>query len=192
MQINHVIEMIKKEMTTRPFLVAIDGRCGSGKTTLAAILSEYFKCNVVHMDDFFLQPYQRTEKRLNEVGGNVDIERFEKEVLIPLKKNQCFSYQKYDCKKQQLDEYVEVKPCDLTIVEGSYSMHPKIYGYYDLHLFLEIDKDEQFKRILRRNGEKGAENFINKWIPLEEKYFSGFQIKEKSKYHFILEEINDL
>ena len=37
-------------------LVAIDGRCGSGKTTLAAALQEMLQCPVVHMDDFFLRP----------------------------------------------------------------------------------------------------------------------------------------
>lgn len=33
-----------------------------------------------HMDDFYLQGRQRTYERLNEVGGNVDYERFAKEV----------------------------------------------------------------------------------------------------------------
>ena len=32
------------------------------------------------MDDFYLQEYQRTQERYNEPGGNVDRERFKKEV----------------------------------------------------------------------------------------------------------------
>ena len=44
-------------------LVAIDGKCASGKTTLAARLAECYDCNVFHMDDFFLRPEQRTEER---------------------------------------------------------------------------------------------------------------------------------
>ena len=32
------------------------------------------------MDDYFLQPYQRTEERLAEPGGNVDYERFKEEI----------------------------------------------------------------------------------------------------------------
>ena len=44
-------------------IVAIDGKCTSGKTTLAAGLAEIFDCNVLHMDDFFLRPEQRTPER---------------------------------------------------------------------------------------------------------------------------------
>ena len=33
-------------------LVAIDGRCAAGKTTLAASLQAQLACNVFHMDDF--------------------------------------------------------------------------------------------------------------------------------------------
>ena len=67
------------EMPKRPFVIAIDGRAASGKSTLAEQLSTLLEADVIHMDDFFLQPYQRTPERLAEIGGNVDYERFAKE-----------------------------------------------------------------------------------------------------------------
>ena len=73
-------------------IVAIDGKCTSGKTTLASKLAEIYDCNVFHMDDFFLRPEQRTPERFAEVGGNVDYERFQEEVLLPLKSGKAFSY----------------------------------------------------------------------------------------------------
>ena len=45
-------------------IVDIDGKCTSGKTTLASKLAEIYDCNVFHMDDFFLRPEQRTPERL--------------------------------------------------------------------------------------------------------------------------------
>ena len=72
--------------------VAIDGKCTSGKTTLAAKIAEKYDCNVFHMDEFFLRPEQRTPERFSQVGGNVDYERFWQEVLLPLKKGEAFSY----------------------------------------------------------------------------------------------------
>ena len=66
-------------------MVAIDGKCTSGKTTLASKLAEIYDCNVFHMDDFFLRPEQRTSERFAEIGGNVDYERFQEEVLFPLR-----------------------------------------------------------------------------------------------------------
>lgn len=39
----------------RPVLIALDGRCGSGKTTLAAQLAEQFPGSAVfHTDDYYL------------------------------------------------------------------------------------------------------------------------------------------
>ena len=59
-----------------PVLVAVEGRCASGKTTLASVLQDLAGWSVFHMDDFFLQPWQRTELRMQTAGGNVDYERF--------------------------------------------------------------------------------------------------------------------
>ena len=39
-------------------IAAIDGRCGAGKSTLAAQLQAQLSCRVFHMDDFFLRPEQ--------------------------------------------------------------------------------------------------------------------------------------
>lgn len=36
----------------KPLLVAIDGRCASGKSTLAKDLQKQLDCNVIHMDEF--------------------------------------------------------------------------------------------------------------------------------------------
>src|SRR5699024_12651195 len=55
-------------------LAAIDGRCGSGKSTLAALLAARWDCTLVHADDFFLRPEQRTPQRLAQPGGNFDRE----------------------------------------------------------------------------------------------------------------------
>ena len=55
-----------------PFLIAIDGRCGSGKTTLGQRLAELLEANLFHADDFYLRPCQRTPERYNEPGGNMD------------------------------------------------------------------------------------------------------------------------
>ncbi len=39
----------------RPILIALDGRCGSGKTTLAAQLAERFPgSRTIHTDDYYL------------------------------------------------------------------------------------------------------------------------------------------
>ena len=151
--------------------VAIEGGSASGKTTLADLLSRIYDCTVLHMDDFFLRPQQRTPQRLAEPGGNVDRERFYEEVLRPLTRRPPLQYQRYDCHSQTLEPPVELIPKPLTIVEGAYSLHPALADCYDLSVFLRITPELQRQRILKRNGPEGAEQFFSRWVPLEEAYF---------------------
>lgn len=156
-------------------IVAIDGNCAAGKTTLAALLKSVYSCNVFSMDDFFLQPPQRTQKRLAEPGGNVDYERFGQEVLEPLLAGESFAYRPYDCSEQKLSEKVFVNPHPLNIVEGVYSLHPLLSEAYDLKVFLEIEAEKQGLRLIQRNKEM-YDRFVHEWIPMEIKYFDAFQI----------------
>lgn len=87
-------------------IVAIDGRCGAGKSTLAARLAELCGGNIFHMDDFFLRPEQRRPERFAEPGGNVDRERFAVEVLAPLKNGCRFSYRPFVCRDMALGDAV--------------------------------------------------------------------------------------
>lgn len=158
--------------------VAIDGRCASGKTTLAAEIANRIGCNIFHMDDFFLPPSMRTEERLKAPGGNVDHERFLCEVLEPLKRGEGFSYRPYSCKTQTFCEEVYVHPNRVNLTEGAYSCHPSLVPYYDLLIFSDIAHEEQIKRLEVRNGKEGAKRFREIWIPLEEKYFEAFSVRE--------------
>lgn len=167
-----------------PLLIAIDGRCAAGKTTTASLVKEKINCNIIHMDSFFLQPAQRTKERLAEPGGNVDYERVKKEVLIPLGEGLPFSYQPFNCKTMELSAPVKTEPAAVTIIEGSYSCHPVLWDFYDLRIFLNIDAEEQLQRIKQRNGAEAAQTFINKWIPMEEKYFREFNIQKRCDFVF--------
>lgn len=162
-----------------PMVVAIDGRCAAGKTTLAALLKKETGCNIIHMDHFFLRKEQRTNERMQEPGGNVDYERVLEEVMLPLSKRQTFTYKIFDCKKQELSSVIQIEPNAVTVVEGSYSCHPVLWDFYDLRVFLSVEPDEQLKRISYRNGEEAVTKFRDCWIPLEERYFTAYQIQER-------------
>lgn len=163
----------------KPVIIAIDGNCTAGKTTLAGKLQEIYRCNVFHMDDFFLRPEQRTPERYGQVGGNVDYERFQTEVLTPLKTGESFAYRPFDCKRLTLQEPVAVSPRQLNIIEGTYSHHPYFGDPYDLKIFLSVTPELQHQRILQR-PEFLQQRFFDLWIPLEQAYFDGFSIPEHS------------
>lgn len=158
-------------------LVAIDGSCTAGKTTLANRLAEEFDCNVFHMDDYFLQPHQRTPQRLAEPGGNVDYERFRQEVLLPLVHGDAVLCRPFDCQTRQLKAAVEMPVKRLTVIEGTYSCHPHFEGVHDLTVFLDLSPELRRQRILQRPQWK-QKLFFEQWIPMEQTYFDTFQIKE--------------
>lgn len=152
-------------------IVAIDGRCAAGKTTLAAELRRRLDCTVFHMDDFFLRPVQRTAARLSTPGGNVDYERFAEEVLLPLRQGGDVVYRPYRCAAGRLGDAVTVTPDRIVLVEGCYACHPALRDSYDLRVMLTVAPEEQLRRLRLRDPQK-AEMFRQKWIPLEELYFS--------------------
>ncbi len=168
-------------------IIAIDGRCASGKTTaaraLASAMNKKYGASIFHMDDFFLRPEQRTEERLAEPGGNVDRERFLNEVLLPLSRGKAFSYRPFDCSTFSLLAPVKAFPSRVNIVEGSYCCHPDLFGYYDLRVFMDVSPEVQRQRIASRDPEK-FDAFESKWIPLEEKYFAAFDVPRKCKMIF--------
>ena len=160
-------------------IVAIDGKCTSGKTTLATKLADIYDCNVFHMDDFFLRPEQRTPERFAEVGGNVDYERFREEVLIPLNERHPFSYCPFDCSTFTLADSICVIPKNLNIIEGTYSHHPYFGNPHDLKILLTVDEETQRQRILQRPSFL-HKRFFEEWIPMENQYFDGFAIPGKA------------
>lgn len=169
-------------------IIAIDGNCTAGKTTLAGILAGQYDCNVFHMDDFFLRPEQRTASRYAETGGNVDYERFKKEVLTPLIAGKAFSYRPFDCGTFTLSAPIHVIPKKLNIIEGTYSLHPYFGDSYDLKVLLTVTPALQRERILERPAFL-HKRFFQEWIPMEERYFSGLAIHEKCD---LILSLNDL
>ena len=158
-------------------LVALDGRCGSGKTTLSAQLAERFPQSItVHTDDFYLPPSRRVTGWESIPCANMDIQRLRDEVVAPARAGQAFSYRAYSCREGAYLPVQQLAAQPLVILEGSYSHHPILAGFYDLQVFVTCSKEEQARRLQAREGER-YENFVRRWIPLEEAYFAQCRIE---------------
>ena len=161
-----------------PLLIALDGRCAAGKTTLANRLAEQYGWGVIHLDDFFLQPAQRTSQRLAEPGGNLDRERLISEVLLPLTRHRPGVYRVFDCRTMGFAAVPRPLPAaPVVLLEGSYACHPDLRPLCGLHVFLTVDPGEQLRRLTARNPAR-LQDFRTRWIPMEEQYFRYFHIPE--------------
>ncbi len=179
-----VLRAIDQRKKAGKLLIAIDGRCAAGKTTLAAHLREAIDCKVIHMDHFFLRPEQRTAERLGEPGGNVDYERVLSEVILPIVNGSDFSYRPYNCRSQGFDDAIFIRTGTVNIIEGSYSCHPSLKDYYDLRIFMSVDPETQLHRIRERGGDACVADFKDRWIPLEERYFTSCRVQDACSLRF--------
>ena len=144
---SYITYKIKNRIEQMPsadrIIIAIDGRCASGKSALASKI---------------LEPLRRGEKQIK--------------------------YRPFDCRSFELMSPRRIDVGRIAIVEGSYSCHPELWDCYDLHIFLTLSAQQQLERILSREGAERAEVFRDKWIPLEESYFSAFKTEERCDLRF--------
>ena len=163
-----------------PILIALDGRCGSGKTTLAAQLAGHFPgSRIIHTDDYYLPPARRVPGWEKIPCANMDLKRLRAEVLGPARAGQPFAYKAYSCREGAYQPPIPCQPARLVIVEGSYSHHPTLASCYDLRVFVTCSKAEQACRLHAREGARYPA-FAQRWIPLEEGYFAKYSIEESA------------
>lgn len=163
----------------RPAVIAIDGCCGSGKTSLADILRALFHCRVFHTDDFYLPKARRAPNWQDIPAGNMDLDRLRDEVLLPARTGSEVSLRTFDCGSQSLRDAVTVPAAPLTVVEGSYSLHPNLREHYDLMVFLTCSGQEQERRLRLREGGYFS-TFQSLWIPLERRYHQACGVPQEA------------
>lgn len=176
-QLYGVICTINKLLNTRlAVTVAIDGNSGAGKSFFANALKNFYSCNILSTDDFFLPFEMRTKERLSEIGGNIHYERLS-QAIKTIKAFQDLDYYSFDCKTgKQIPK--TLKANRLNIVEGCYSLHSALKKEYDLAVVLSVNKAQQQQRIFLRDGEKVFKDYLSKWIPMEQEYLKTLSLKD--------------
>lgn len=157
-------------------VIAIDGPSAAGKSSLSKKLTEKYNALLIRIDDYFLPETMKTKERLSEIGGFFHYERFIDEVVNHIY-DDTLHLQKFNCMTQLLEDKIEYKNSQIIIIEGVYSLHPLLRDMYDISIFMDVERDEQIKRIEKRNGTKMLDKWINIWLPLENRYFIEFNIK---------------
>ena len=165
-----------------PVVLALDGRCGSGKTTMAAALAEQFPDSIVlHTDDFYLPPADRVPGWEQTPCANMDLARLRDEVLAPARAGKPVLYRAYSCREGAYLPVQQLAAQPLVILEGSYSHHPLLAPYEDFRVFLTCSDAEQTRRLQAREGDRYPD-FAARWIPLEEGYFAQYSIAESADF----------
>ena len=173
---------LQNQKSKKPFLLAIDGGCASGKTSLAAALGESLGAPQIHTDDFYL-PFD-ARGGAHTPAAHMDISRLEIEVLKPASCGKRITFRPYSCRENKMlaPVAIETQNAPLLIIEGCYSLHPRLAPYYNYKLFMTAAPAARQRRVIKRAGAGAWPAFRDIWIPAEELYFSSFKIAGKADY----------
>ena len=171
-------DALRKIRGLRRPLVTVDGPCASGKTTFASYLAGILDAAVVHTDDYVVPHSMKTKERLALPGGNCDAERLMREVVTPWRGGLPVLVSRYDCHADRLLPPEALPDCGVLVLEGSYCNLPEIREAADVRFFLDTAPEIRESCLRERESPESLRMFIERWIPLENAYFSAFGLPD--------------
>jgi uridine kinase len=166
-------------------LIGIDGPGASGKSTLARDLARLIPGSaVVEGDDFYLPSAVRPSGDF-AIGGQFDLRRLRDQVIEPGSRGEPISYQKYNWDTDQLGDWVELADGTALIVEGIYCTELAAREFYSCRVFCRAAADLRLSRGLARDGEEARRQWVEEWMPAEDKYLAAQDPEEAA--HLVLD-----
>ncbi|HUG64720.1 MAG TPA: hypothetical protein VMK83_05835 [Gaiellaceae bacterium] len=144
-------------MVTR--VVAVDGRGGAGKSTLARLLSVELDAPIVHTDDF-----ASWENPLDWWPDLID------RVLEPLARGEAASYRPTRW-GGPVRPPVVVQPVDMVLLEGVTASRERFRPYLAYSIWVRTPEALRLQRGLERDG-AGAIDDWRRWIAGENRYIA--------------------
>ncbi|MCH7983876.1 MAG: AAA family ATPase [Chloroflexi bacterium] len=155
------------------FLVGIDGAGGSGKSTLANKLSEALdNTTVIHIDDFGVWTDE----------SHWSPARFAERVIGPLSAGLSAKYQRYDWLTGSFEEWFEIAPDHILIVEGVTALSPDLREHWHVSVWVECPRELRLERGVERDGESMRSQWEDVWMPGEDDYMKRNRPREAAQF----------
>jgi uridine kinase len=167
-----VTRIEQTEARGRTRLIAIDGRGGAGKSSLAKRLADQLSdVTVVEVDDFWLGRNRRPERAvvIDEPGSDYDWMRLRDQVVVPLSRDERGRYRRYDWRSDTLMEWHDVPVGGTLIIEGVFSIR-ELASFYDVCIWVDTPSAVCLERGYERDGEEHRDLWDNEWMPAYENY----------------------
>jgi uridine kinase len=146
-------------------LIAIDGRAGAGKTTLAARffdeLSVKKRVEVIHMDDL----YDGWENALDE-----HLTKTLESIVNAHHKKEGFEIDIFNWQSMTFDSKRQINPVEILILEGVGAGQKVVRDAGATLYWLDIDADDGIARVLKRDGNQNASQ-MKQWQIAQEIHF---------------------
>ncbi|WP_258066603.1 aminodeoxychorismate synthase component I [Arthrobacter sp. GMC3] len=146
-------------------IIAVDGRSGAGKTTvaleLAALLRRHHTVSLFHLEDIY-----------PGWDGLADgVERYVSTVLEPLRLGQPATWTAWDWAAKHDGASRTTAVSDVVLVEGVGAAHSSAMPLVDVVIWVEAPTPQRKRRALDRDGETYAP-FWDRWAAQEELLFA--------------------
>lgn len=164
--------------TAMPVMVALDGRSGVGKSTLAAATAERLdSCTVIDGDGFYAggpESWWDSCTAAEKVAQVIDWRR-QRPVLSDLRKRTdaewfMFDWAAFDGRLDPNPQRSEA--ADVVILDGAYSARPELADLLDLRVLLALDREVRRARLLAREGDAYRAEWEGRWSDAEDHYFA--------------------
>ena len=153
-------------MSPAPVIIAIDGRSGAGKTTLAielaARLREHHKVSLFHLEDIY-------------PGWNglaAGIERYVSTVLAPLHRGEPAEWVSWDWTAHYDGDTRTTQPADIVLVEGVGAAAEAARPFLAAVIWADSPEHDRRSRALARDGETYAP-YWDEWAAQEQAWLAG-------------------
>jgi uridine kinase len=160
-----------------PVLVALDGRSGTGKTTLAHSIATSLDAAIVQSDDFFagagechwaaLTPAERA-------NACIDWRRLRTQALEPLLAGRSGRWHPFDFASGggSATMTIDCKPATVILLDGAYSSRPEFADLIGLSVLLQLPDAIRRNRLLKREGTAYMTRWHETWDAAEDYYFT--------------------
>jgi len=157
-------------------LIAIDGRAGAGKTTLAASFYEELSADktvaVIHMDDLYDGWENALSERLTQTLESI-VKSHQSKVAFEI---DIFNWQ-----SMSFDSKRVIHPVDILILEGVGAGQKVVRDAGATLYWLDIDAEEGIQRVLNRDGNQIASQ-MKQWQIAQEIHFMRDKTRENAEH----------
>ena len=157
-------------------LIAIDGRAGAGKTTLAASFYEELSVDktvaVIHMDDLYDGWENALSERLTQTLESI-VKSHQSKVAFEI---DIFNWQ-----SMSFDSKRVINPVDILILEGVGAGQKVVRDAGATLYWLDIDAEVGIQRVLNRDGNQIASQ-MKQWQIAQEIHFLRDKTRENAEH----------
>lgn len=182
---NKIDELLKNQSHV---VISLDGRSGSGKSTIAGEIAKRYQARVINCDDFYAgdESDWKTMSPADKIKTVIDYQRIENEVLKPLLENKIAIYHPFDFQagKGLAKQQIKLNPSPLIVIDGVYSSL-NLKFYLDISILVNFPDSERRQRLINREGEKFMQDWHSKWDNAEDYYFD--EVVPKLKFDLKIE-----